>query len=83
MKPIKFPGQNIVFAEHQPEYQPLPAFISDDGIVVSCWRLTFRERLRMLFTGRIYLLSMTFNRPLQPLLPSVDNPLKSDPPQPV
>ena len=34
MKPIKFKGHNVVFAEDQPEYQPLPALKYADGDVV-------------------------------------------------
>lgn len=75
MKPVKFKGSNVVFAENQPEYLPLPAFKDESGIVVSCWKMTWIERLKFLFTGRIYLQVLTFNKPLQPLLPSVENPL--------
>lgn len=74
MRPIKFPLANVTFAEDQPEYQPLPAFRDGAGVVVTCWRLTFVERIMILFRGRFYLLQMTFNHPLQPLMPSVDMP---------
>ena len=55
MKPVKFKHQNVVFAEDQPEYQPLPALKinSLEGFVITCWKLSFRERLRILFLGRI------------------------------
>jgi hypothetical protein len=68
MKPVKFKHQNIVFAEDQPQYQPLPALKieSDTGEVISCWRLGFWERLRILFLGRIWLSLMSFNKPLTP-----------------
>jgi hypothetical protein len=66
MKPTEFKEQNIVFAKNQPEYLPLPAFKSTDGQVVSCWTLTFRERLRLLFTGRLWSCVSTFNHSLQP-----------------
>ena len=50
MKPTNFPEANTVFAKDQPEYQPLPAFKADtpEGEVVTCWKLSFRERLRVL-----------------------------------
>ena len=53
MKPIEFKHQNIVFAKDQPEYQPLPAlkFESSNGEVVSCWKLSFKERIKIVFTG--------------------------------
>lgn len=69
MKPIEFKGQNKIFAKDQPEYQPLPALHFSDsptGEVVSCWNLSFGERLRVLFTGRIWLSLMSFNNPLTP-----------------
>lgn len=76
MKPVEFKGKNIVFAENQPEYQPLPAFIDQQGVVVTCWKLTLLERLKILFTGRFFLVVQTFNYPIQPLLPSTENPIK-------
>lgn len=68
MKPIKFKEQNITFAENQPEYQPLPAFKDRDGVVISCWQMSFKERMKVLFTGKIWLLLMSFNKPLTPSL---------------
>jgi hypothetical protein len=75
MQPVKFKGSNVVFAENQPEYLPLPAFKDASGEVVTCWKMTLVERLKFLFTGRFYLRVSTFNQPLQPLLPSVENPI--------
>lgn len=74
MKPIKFKHQNIVFAENQPEYQPLPALKIDapTGEVISCWKLTFKERLKVLVFGRVWLSLMSFNKPLTPSYLAVD-----------
>lgn len=68
MKPVEFTEQNVVFAKDQPEYQPLPAFRNDSvqGEVVSCWQLSFSERLRILITGKLWVSLMTFNKPLTP-----------------
>jgi hypothetical protein len=68
MVPKKFKEVNIIFAKDQPEYMPLPAFKneSDKGEVVTCWQLSFRERLRILFKGEIWLSMLTFNKPLIP-----------------
>lgn len=71
MEPIKFKEHNMVFAENQKEYLPLPAHRDDDGVVTSCWKMTFIERIRVIFTGKIYLSQMTFNSPLQPQRPKV------------
>jgi len=74
MKAIEFPEHNMVLAKDQPEYLPLPVFRAPDGLVVSCYRLTWRERLKLLFTGRFWLQQLTFNQPLQPQCPTVDYP---------
>lgn len=79
MVPVNFPGTNAVLGKNQPNYRPLPAFIDEDGTVVTCWQLSFWERVKLLFTGRFYLVTLTFRQPLQPLLPSVANPLTDKP----
>lgn len=68
MKPIKFKGHNIVFAENQPEYRPLPAFKAGDkeGTVIFCMKLSLIERLRLLITGKLWCSLLTFNKPLSP-----------------
>lgn len=74
MKPIKFKHQNIVFAKDQPEYNQLPALKLDSprGEVISCWKLSFKERVKVLFLGRIWLSIMSFNKPLTPTFLSVN-----------
>ena len=74
MKPIKFSEQNTVFAENQPEYLPLPACLTEGGEVISCWKLSVWERIRILLFGRLWLRQLTFNNPLQPQLPQVNYP---------
>ena len=69
---IKFPECNVTYAEDQPEYRPLPALKKEDGEIVTCWQPSIRERLKILFTGRIWLSVLTFNKPLQPLLMSAN-----------
>ena len=76
MKIIEFKECNIVYAEHQPGYLPLPALRMKEGEVISCWGLSFIERLKLLFTGRLWLGVLTFNRQLQPLKMSVDKPFR-------
>lgn len=68
MIPIKFPEHNVIYAENQPEYQPLPAFRDSGphGEVISCWQLSFKERLRILFTGKLWVSLWSFNQPLTP-----------------
>lgn len=78
MKPIKFKEQNCVYAENQSEYLPLPACKRPEhnGEVISCWRLSIRERIKILFSGKLWLSLWTFDGPLQPQLPSVDSPFE-------
>ena len=54
MKPIEFKHQNTVFAKDQPEYEKLPALKIDSstGEVISCWGLTFKERIKVLLFGK-------------------------------
>lgn len=72
---IEFDGYNVVYAKNQPEYLPLPAHKTEEGIVTTCWELTPKERVELLETGKIYLRQMTFNSPLQPVLMTIENPL--------
>lgn len=68
-----FAETNTVYAKDQPQYRQLPAFRERNatGCVVTCWRLPFWERVKVLFTGQLWCSIMTFNRPLQPLYFSV------------
>lgn len=74
MKPTIFPEKNVVFAEHQPEYLPLPAHRTDDGQVITRWEFSWQERLRVAFGRPMWLRQLTFNHPLQPLSPTVESP---------
>jgi len=80
MKPIQFPEANVTFAEGQEEYHNLPAFVEDsiDGRVISCWRLSWLERLKVLVTGRVWSHVLTFHRSLQPQLLDVNSPFGSE-----
>jgi len=74
MKPVKFPGHNIVFGKDQPQYQELPAIAMNDpeGTIITCWELTDDELKRVNETKRIYINIWTFREQLQPILPLVD-----------
>ena len=77
MKLIEFPEQNIIIAKDQPEYLPLPAkrFAGDpQGRIVCCWKLTWRERMKILFRGLVWHQVLTFNKPLQPQLLTIEKP---------
>ena len=76
MKPLNFKEQNKIYAEHQKEYLPLPVYEDDlqGGRVFSCWGLTILERIKILFTGKLWINILNFKKPLQPIKPSVDSP---------
>lgn len=68
----------VVYAKNQPEYLPLPAKKWKDGTVVTKWRLDWKERLHCLIFGFFYLKVQTRNRPLQPLRPSIFEPIEHE-----
>lgn len=72
MKPIAFKEHNVVFAKDQKEYQPLPALKFEDGTVVTCWKLSWKEMFRLVFTRKIWLAQLSFNKPLQPQFVTVN-----------
>ena len=67
----------VIFAKNQPPYLPLPAVqVGDEaGTIITRWRMTWRERIAAAWRGDVYLSIMTFGRPLQPVLVSIDSPL--------
>lgn len=64
----------VEYAKNQPEYLPLPARRDSTGMVVTRWKLSWMERLKILVKGEFYLQLCTFNRPLQPVSLSLDRP---------
>lgn len=76
MNLVEFPEQTVVIAKDQPEYLPLPAhqFRDAEGRIACCWQLSWRERFRILITGRLWHQVLTFGQPLQPQLLSVEKP---------
>lgn len=68
MRPIEFKQVNVFFAKDHPEYKKLPALRikGEDGHVVTCWKANFWERIQILFTGKVWLNLVSFNKPLMP-----------------
>ena len=80
---IEFPEHNVVIAKDQPEYRPLPAYaVPGDprGLIVCCWKLNWRHRLKVLLTGKLWHQILTFRQPLQPQLLLTDKPEMPLPP---
>lgn len=56
MKPIRFPEQNRTFIAPEgmeDKVDALPAFVGE-GQVISCWKLSLWERIKLLLTGRLW-----------------------------
>ena len=52
-RPIKFPEVNVNWWG-QGDVGDLPAYRDEEGSI-SCWHLGWRERIRLLLTGRVWL----------------------------
>ena len=82
MKPISpvVPGMvlpEVTYAKDQPQYIPLPGYRDAEGVILTRWQLSWKERLQALFGGCIWLSVMTFNRPLQPVKLETQCPIKA------
>lgn len=73
---VRFHEQTVVYAENQPEYRPLPAYQHGDreGRITCCWSLSWKERIKVLLSGRIWHTILTFHGPLQPQLLAAEKP---------
>lgn len=74
---VEFPEQTTEIAKNQPEYRMMPAYKYDndpEGRIVCCWKFSLRDRLKILFTGKIWHQVLTFNKKLQPQLIVTDKP---------
>jgi hypothetical protein len=78
MIPLETKHTNVVFGEKQPEYEPLPAFRTSEGIVVTTWQPTDEERKKIADGANITLSVMTFNQPYQPVLPIIFTEAEQD-----
>lgn len=76
MKAVPFKEANVLFARDQKQYNPLTAFKDESGVVVSCWELSWLDKMRVLFTGKVWLKLHTFNQPLQPQLLQTEYPFE-------
>ena len=78
MRSTDFLQQNVIFAINQPPYLPLAAYRAPDdptGRVVTRWRpSSWSERLRLIFNGSVWVETLTFNEPLQPIKVIVRSP---------
>ena len=75
--PMLYP--EVVLAKDQPPYKPLvvvqPTYSCGTKSTISHYKLTLRERLKLLWTGSLWLEQLHFGQPLQPQRPTVHEPL--------
>jgi hypothetical protein len=64
-EPMDFPQANLTLNAPigKNDVKPLPVW-RGDGVILSCWKLTWRERLAAILTGHIWLWRMS--SPSQP-----------------
>ena len=74
MTSIQFDECNVEYGKGQPEYQPLPAHLAEDGTVTSAWQMSEEEKQHFLKTGILYTQQLTLNKGLAPQLLSVVKP---------
>ena len=71
MIPIKFKEQNITYVAN--DCGDLPTYKNDEQII-SCWKGTFIDRLRYLFTGVLWFSVIGNSQP--PIWLGMENPFK-------
>ncbi|HBR31937.1 MAG TPA: hypothetical protein DD733_07625 [Clostridiales bacterium] len=73
MQPTKFKEQNITFTKPasmtDEQCSSLPAY-RDDREIISCWKMTWKERIKVLFIGKIWFSVYGTSQP--PICLSVD-----------
>ena len=68
MKSTEFPEVNVRIAEHQPQYETLPAFYNEEeGSMTFCFELDPQELEQVKITGKIWIKQLTFGKPMQPI----------------
>ncbi len=73
MRPLDFPQRTRIWAEDQPPYLPLPSY-TNERETITLWALSWRERWRVLRTGRLWLRQLNFGEALQPQAPTTESP---------
>lgn len=61
------PGLDLperIIGQNQPGFTPLPSW-QRDGVVLTRWRLSWRERFQVLFGGNLWVWTKVYGRPLQ------------------
>ena len=78
MKAIDFKESNNVYGEKQFAYKNLHALVLENGYVVTCWKLSFWDKAKVLFTGKVWLSLITHAESIPPQLITVNKPFYYD-----
>lgn len=65
MKAIEFKGFNQTFGLNSKVFPKMPAYQSADGNVVTCWKMSFAQKMLVLFTGKVWVYTVTQKANLQ------------------
>jgi hypothetical protein len=76
MIPVTFPECNVVLAMAQDEYEPLQAYRAPDGQTICAFRLSPKELEAIAKTKTIWISTLTFNKPFQPIGLSTECPFE-------
>ncbi len=76
MKFINFKEVNVEIAKNQDNYITLPSYKANDsqGTIIFCAKFNWKERIKLLFTGKLWVSKLTFGNPLQPISLRTDFP---------
>lgn len=72
--------QQVILQKNDTAEIVLPIVMGDGayGMATSRWNLTWKERLRVLFSGSVWVQQITFKKPLQPLKVLVYEPTRAE-----
>ena len=78
MIPAKFPQSNATLAMGQDEYEPLPIYRhpGPEGRVTCCFRLSPAELEEIVRTKTLWIQTLTFGQPFQPIGLSTQTPFE-------
>lgn len=65
---VEFEEVNVRIAEHQDEYETIPAFVNQqEGSITCCFQLNKEEIDEIVRTGKIWHKQVNFNKPINPI----------------
>jgi len=69
MQPTTFKEANLTLAKNQPKYKQLPVYYDphNQGIMIYCYRLSWKERFKLLLSGKLWASQLTFNNGFNPV----------------